>query len=437
MSSLLLEIPLDILLDISLQLDLADAIALLSTSQSLRKVMSEKYFWIQTLTRLRREQLHPIAVPLCSDLPTLSLLELQEAGKRTNRLMKNWKTAKPTMESIRKMYVDAMSDLIVIPGTGLVIVHGPAHIACWDIFTEGCVARLVLPPDVSIESATFEEHGKVMLGAIATAAPCFHAVVICIDHRVRTAVTMSEVLSHAFAHPRQQFVKRSKVTVERDTVHVVVATKIEPHQYNLLSVSLTGEQEILENVLPMIPEVQIGLTPPRVSIKLSPSGPYFLRHMATSVDIVHLTGSLPRLTHTVTPLVRPVDAVYPRFEVPADPMADIVHLTVSQSQIEFWPASHEAGQLVFGPVASFHLYLSKRTNAVVGTSGLYTLLVCTAPADQLVLLRYIPGASPAARALRMPLTPLDMQEGRLALDDHLGLVLSMREDGQLVILSYA
>ncbi|KAJ7453281.1 hypothetical protein B0H11DRAFT_277983 [Mycena galericulata] len=210
--------------------------------------MSEKTFWIYALTRVRREQMHPIAVPLCSDLSTLSLPELQEAGRRTNRLMKNWITPNPMVESIREMYVDAArSGLIVIPGTGLVIVHGRAHVACWDIFTEECVARLALP-DVSIESVTFEEYGKAMLGGYATKATCWHVIAICIDYRVRTAVTMSQVLSHTFfSHSRQQFKRRSDVTVDHGTVRVVAARD---YGYHLLSVSFAGEERILDNVLP-------------------------------------------------------------------------------------------------------------------------------------------------------------------------------------------
>lgn len=119
---------------------------------------------------MRRIQGHPIAVQIHQDLSRLSLLELQEAGARTARIIKNWASENPRLQSIREIYVDAMSDVIVIPGTGLVIAHGPAHVACWDIHTEECVARLGLHRDISIESATFEEYGKVVLGAIAANA---------------------------------------------------------------------------------------------------------------------------------------------------------------------------------------------------------------------------------------------------------------------------
>ncbi|KAJ7453287.1 hypothetical protein B0H11DRAFT_1927023 [Mycena galericulata] len=410
--------------------------------------MSEKSFWIRALTRVRREEMHPIAVPLCSDLSTLSLLDLQKAGKRTNRLMKNWMTPTPTMESIREMHVDAASDLIVIPGTGLVIVHGRGHVACWDIFTEECVARLVLPRDVAIDSAAFEEYGKVMLGAIATSAPTFHVIAICIDHRVRTAVTMSQVLSHAFSHPRNHFSGCWKVTVDHETVRVVVATH-EPYRYHLLSVTFTEEERITEDVLPMASQIDQGIlitslprvtfTPPAVLAVPSPSGPYFLRHTTTSVDVAHLTQSQHRLTNTVVPLAHSTFA-YHRSKVPADPWADVVTFSASYQTVEFWPASREAGELLFGPVASYSLDLGRISGIVdfiAGTSGLYVLLVRGTKVDPLLLLRYNPGAPPVVRTMTMPSKPLSVGVGRLALDDHLGLVLSIREDGELAILSYA
>ncbi|KAJ7458331.1 hypothetical protein B0H11DRAFT_2243032 [Mycena galericulata] len=408
MSSRIRDLPLDLILEISLQLELADAIALFSTCHSLRKFMSEKSFWIRALTRVRREEMHPIAVPLCSDLSTLSLLDLQKAGKRTNRLMKNWMTPTPTMESIREMHVDAASDLIVIPGTGLVIVHGRGHVACWDIFTEECVARLVLPRDVAIDSAAFEEYGKVMLGAIATSAPTFHVIAICIDHRVRTAVTMSQVLSHAFSHPRNHFSGCWKVTVDHETVRVVVATH-EPYRYHLLSVTFTEEERITEDVLPMASQIDQGIL------------------------------SQHRLTNTVVPLAHSTFA-YHRSKVPADPWADVVTFSASYQTVEFWPASREAGELLFGPVASYSLDLGRISGIVdfiAGTSGLYVLLVRGTKVDPLLLLRYNPGAPPVVRTMTMPSKPLSVGVGRLALDDHLGLVLSIREDGELAILSYA
>jgi hypothetical protein len=77
--------------------------------------------------------------------------------------MKNWSAKYPTPESVRAMHMDPMTEIIVIPGTNLLISHCQGFVACWDIATELCVGRLPLDPDFIVNSASFEEYGKVML----------------------------------------------------------------------------------------------------------------------------------------------------------------------------------------------------------------------------------------------------------------------------------
>jgi hypothetical protein len=110
--------------------------------------------------------MHPIAVPVGQDLSNLTAVEIREAGLRTNRLMKNWSAKYPTPEFVRAMHMDPMTEIIVIPGTNLLISHCQGFVACWDIVTELCVGRLPLDPDFIVNSASFEEYGKVMLGVL-------------------------------------------------------------------------------------------------------------------------------------------------------------------------------------------------------------------------------------------------------------------------------
>ncbi|KAJ6467582.1 hypothetical protein C8R47DRAFT_7889 [Mycena vitilis] len=128
---LFLTFPFDVILEISLRLDLGDAIALLSTCTLLRQLLEEKSFRLHALDRARRIPMHSIAVPIRQELSDLSLAQLQEAGKRANRLMKNWLSDSPRPESVREMSLDARAQIIVIPGTGLAIAHGPAFVSCF------------------------------------------------------------------------------------------------------------------------------------------------------------------------------------------------------------------------------------------------------------------------------------------------------------------
>ncbi|KAJ7478245.1 hypothetical protein FB451DRAFT_1172582 [Mycena latifolia] len=107
-----------------------------------------------------------------------------------------------------------IADIIVIPGTGLIISHGseyrtPAFVACWDIFAGRYIGRLILQHKINVESAAFEEEGS----------PSVKVMTICVDYRHRSAVAIALVVSHASAfYPRRDVRKASPVHVDHGTV---------------------------------------------------------------------------------------------------------------------------------------------------------------------------------------------------------------------------
>ncbi|KAJ7913249.1 hypothetical protein B0H13DRAFT_2005402 [Mycena leptocephala] len=442
MSFLLL--PLDVLLEICTQLDLGDTLVLLSSCTTLRQILAEKSFWLRALARVRRMQMHPIAVPIRQDLSGLTLAELQEAGKRTNRLIKNWFNEAPRPESLREMYMDAMAEIIVIPGTGLVIAHGPAFVSCWDIRTKSCVGRLVVHRHLSIDSAAFEEYGMVILGAYIQNTS-LSIMAISIDYIDPTAVSISVLLTHTFGLGTQHFHKASQVTVDHGTVRLI-ATSFEPYHYYLLSVSLAGEESVIENILPeVLRRSPLTWGPPTVCNIHSPAGPYFMRHMQRHADIVHLSTRTLDVgpSNSTVQLQLSNESRQLKSYPLADPVADIVTITAAQSAgrsiVEFWQARSENGGLAFGDVSSFFIDPAP-SNVVAGASGIYALPTMGGGGGRsapLRLLRYVPGGSTVLQELKVPGKTLYMNAGQVALDDHLGLVLSLRGDGTLRIISYA
>ncbi|KAJ7469564.1 hypothetical protein FB451DRAFT_1255009 [Mycena latifolia] len=430
MAAHLAELPLDLVLQICLCLELADAIALLSTCTGVRHAMAEKTFWIEALNRVSFYRLHPIAGPICEDLTLLSLGELQEAGKRTNRLMKSWNSDHPMPESTQTIYVDAMSDIIVVPGTGLVIVHGPAFVACWDVHSMACVARLVLPRDIVIESASFEESGKVMLGAIATDSyDVFKVLAISVDYRDRAAISILEVY-RVSPHLRRGFFKTSPVSVDHDTVRLTVSTASQPYVYSILSASFGGEHHNVRNVFPPTANNTARLRPVAVQSIPSPTGPpHFLRHMGSYGEIVHLGTR----TRTAPPSTIPLghDRIHISHHPVARPTGGVVHVTADADAVQFWTAEDGVLGRLFGPVTQYPVLGGLRT-AVAGVSGVYVLLACKDV--PLRLLRYTPAGEVVQRLLDVPRF---MQGARLALDDHLGLIFGLHQDGTLRIMSYA
>jgi hypothetical protein len=126
-----------------------------------------------------------------------------------------------------------------------------------------------------------------------------------------------------------------------------------------------------------------------------------------------------------------------------DPVADVVTITAGPSAgrsiVEFWQAHSENGGLAFGDVSSFFIDPAP-SNVVAGASGIYALLTMGGGGGggsaALRLLRYVPGGSIVLQELKVPGKTLYVNAGQLALDDHLGLVLSLRGDGTLRIISY-
>lgn len=74
---------------------------------------------------------------------------------------------------------------------------------------------------------------------------------ISIDYIDPTAVSISVLLTHTFGLGAQHFHKASQVTVDHGTVRMI-ATSFEPYHYYLLSVSLAGEESVIENILPEV-----------------------------------------------------------------------------------------------------------------------------------------------------------------------------------------
>ncbi|KAJ7368642.1 hypothetical protein DFH08DRAFT_831876 [Mycena albidolilacea] len=443
-----LSFPSDVILGIALMLDLAEAVVLLSTCTMLREYSFEKSFWLSALDRVRGVQMHPIAVPVGQDLSNLTAVEIREAGLRTNRLMKNWSAKYPTPESVRAMHMDPMTEIIVIPGTNLLISHCQGFVACWDIATELCVGRLPLDPDFIVNSASFEEYGKAMLGVLFGNGLTISVSAVCVDYHDCGAVSISLVVAHSFQLPQQrQFSVASQVVVDHSQVRVIAATfESLVNVYYLLSVSFSGEARIIENIFETTQS--IGRIPPIFRI-LFPNhdGVDFLRRLYDHADIAHVpTRTTAKPSTSKVQRRIPISFGLHTNYTPAAPIASVVNVAKDHPKniVEFWHAVPTLdGGLAITDVYS-HGFDWPNDYPVVGASGVYTLHSFIDPrtprnegvGHMLTLFRYIPGGAPIIRELWIR-AKLNIEEGRLALDDHLGIILLLRRDGLLHIVSYA
>ncbi|KAJ7743420.1 hypothetical protein B0H14DRAFT_2987491 [Mycena olivaceomarginata] len=370
----LLDLPMDLILALCRRMLLSDLISFLSSCSVLRGYTAERSLWIDVLHRTQQTEMQPIAQPIRQDLSKLNLHDLQNGARQTYRLAKNWMVPAPTPRSIREVgYVGGDSELIIIPGTGLVLVTGRSGstsgnpLACWNIHVDPaeCCASLDLGAHVVVESASFDEWGKVLLGAWDPSVNVHRLLAIRVDYRDLSAVSISLICSHDFDHrPRPEAWPTSHVSARRGT-HIV-PIRLPAHE------SLTG---------------------------LPASG-------MSDVDE----------------------------DLPARPTSDILHISYSMHALEFsLPAPGE--QPVFGPVA-MRVPVERDAKchiAAASPSGRYALVV---EGKQALLSRFGYGGTREDRPLELEVVNMGSSDWWMAMDDNLGLVLALHGNGTLRIFSY-
>ncbi|KAJ7817622.1 hypothetical protein B0H14DRAFT_3148209 [Mycena olivaceomarginata] len=228
----LLDLPMDLILALCRRMLLSE-ISFLSSCSVLRGYTAERSLWIDVLHRTQQTEMQPIAQPIRQDLSKLNLHDLQNGARQTYRLAKNWMVPAPTPRSIREVgYVGGDSQLIVIPGTGLVLVTGRSGstsgnpLACWNIHVDPaeCCVSLDLGAHVVVESASFDEWGKVLLGAWDPSVNVHRLLAIRVNYRDLSAVSISLICSHDFDHrPRPEAWPTSHVSAHRGTDYQLAA----------------------------------------------------------------------------------------------------------------------------------------------------------------------------------------------------------------------
>ncbi|KAJ7939591.1 hypothetical protein B0H13DRAFT_1850372 [Mycena leptocephala] len=434
----LLDLPMDLILALCRRMLLSDLISFLSSCGVLRGYTAERSLWVDVLHRTQQTEMQPIAQPIRQDLSKLNLHDLQNGARQTYRLAKNWTAPAPKPRSIREVgYIGEDSQLIVIPGTGLVLVTGRCgstsgnRVACWNIRVDPaeCCASLDLGAHVVVESASFDKWGEVLLGAWDYSVNVHRLLAIRVDYRGLSAVSILLICSHDFDHrPRPEAWPTSHVTARRGTVSVVVADNM-GSMYTLLTVSFDGSNK---HIVPIRLPAHESLTGLTTQIVPSSNGPYLLRH----IEPGNLGPPLaPAHRHTIIQLGLPASGMSDVDEdLPARPTSDILHISYSMHALEFsLPAPGE--QPVFGPVA-MRVPVERDTQyhiAAASPSGRYALVV---EGKQALLSRFGYGGTREDRPLELEGVNMGSSDWWMAMDDNLGLVLALHGNGTLRIFSY-
>ncbi|KAJ7479473.1 hypothetical protein FB451DRAFT_1239061 [Mycena latifolia] len=219
-------LPLDIILEVAWELNLADSVHLLTTCSTFRSLLSSRNFWIQALYRIKDVHKQPLPCSAAVDISTLSLATLQVMAQRAHRLDRTWSQELIRPVSVRTLPVGR--DIIgihAIYGTDLILtVTSGRRVSCFDTHSGECLASIDFPGNTWIRDRDFtvgpcpvELPGQCLL-AFGSTDSINGSVELCalrLDFRNREHVTLDKEFSKRWNSPRSFF---RNVTIDEHVI---------------------------------------------------------------------------------------------------------------------------------------------------------------------------------------------------------------------------
>ncbi|KAJ7289314.1 hypothetical protein C8J57DRAFT_1277323 [Mycena rebaudengoi] len=450
MSQTEIQIPLDVVLDISAALDLQHSLRLLATCKNYQSLSSSKAFWLGTLNRMTDVHRRPLPCPGGADLSTMALEKLRGMAIHAYRLMQNWSAENPTPVSARTFQMSpGIRELRLIPGTHLminVVLNG--DIFCWDTIAGTCLGSITSPLYcyITIGSNPFEVPGQCFFGVGYDFVTHFELAVICINYDDSANVTIAKIHSYEWAIP--------------DSPHTCVDVALDGNQIGMI-VEQTFRMPLAlvycnhhDKMIHCINTQLLGSrhSPPCCLIH---AGQFYIasRHkLAMDISHVRTDSSSSQAMQSLSSSIRRVAQVLhphpprfpyqlrpPRYDVfgvtrdslplDADPDINCVH---------FWPAIDTNAELTLGPTCSYQhdCHISRMH---VGSSGRFVVIATSYNLQPSVgLVHYVAHPTPHITFRRLDI-PFDLVNSYAiyALDDRLGvLYLGNARDNTIAVVSY-
>ncbi|KAJ7438005.1 hypothetical protein B0H11DRAFT_2105977 [Mycena galericulata] len=450
------DLPLDILLEITEDLDLPDSLHLISTCTEFKPILHLPHFWIMSLKRIQQIHRRPLPCSPGTDIPALPLDRLRELAIHAYKLRKTWASKTPAPVSFHYFKIrDEPIAVLPIQGTRMVVTISVDRLTCWDTTSGESLAALNCAGNQPwIPSAfPFIRPGMCAIGMAYPSVDgmSLRLAIVAIDHRNPSVLHVSEVLARTWTTPRNS------------SVCCVVATET-----GIASVIINDEDTFLlfsrigDEILHRVPLGLVGdSTSPRCAIV--EDGFLITRQCAYSkgsVDIIHVRAAASA-TDTDT---FPVHKVTREFFFYGEqtfglepcntrvPLYGILNVTTCYSMpiypsddfqnynLQFWPAEYDDhnSTLTVGELY-FMEHESHITELGVGSSA-----TCAVTRDYdgvLGLVQYVSHGHPTPHVEFRELDIDGRDVTHLALDDGLGVVyLVTREAGDeydLTVASYA
>ncbi|KAJ4000123.1 hypothetical protein F5050DRAFT_1804354 [Lentinula boryana] len=178
-------LPLDVLLELITFLPVFDALSLVSTSQKLHTLRSNRSFWHILIQTLRRSSV-PLACPLHAELTqNLEILTLRTLQRQQTIL-----SPSPSPIRVRNYlgYLRGVESISTISGTHLYLTcdlkDGMAR--CWDLTNGNALAEIYVGRNILAKSTLSTEKGKFLICLLVAETTrefvATSVVVLCLDY---------------------------------------------------------------------------------------------------------------------------------------------------------------------------------------------------------------------------------------------------------------
>ncbi|KAJ7610111.1 hypothetical protein FB45DRAFT_1066311 [Roridomyces roridus] len=400
------DFPLDVVLELTKELDLPDALHLAATCSFCAEVLRMPYFWINALTRMDRVNRIPSPCVPETDLTALSLETLREIAIHASKLHRRWSSASPRPVAVHTFDLvgDRVLYLFPIEGKRMVITVSFPRIACWDTDSGQCLGfwnRRDRANDAWSASSPF-----------TTAGMCYIGFVSHLDTRIKfTIVARGGSLS-------DELRPLSMVIVNAHTIGVVMSRDDPvPDSSRCLLFSRISDGLLRQFTLPIEPSIHslVGLA---VDDDFLIIGQSF-----TSM------GPITSLRSTPSRRLRVQQLDFP----PPEPTIEQQGSSLGYHNIELLAGSILSYESP-GFVDSF----------AVGSTGIWVITVDLDNAQELGLLHYVSEPTPHVDFRSLPVSPeiqelLKDEDWEYALDDRLGvlyLMLPGDEKARMTVIYY-
>ncbi|KAJ7215580.1 hypothetical protein GGX14DRAFT_608604 [Mycena pura] len=465
-------IPVDILLEICMHLDLEDSTSLFLTCSAFRSLPSLKDFWLKTLERIQVVYRQPLPCHAGVDVPSLTRDELRKLAFHAYRLQKIWSLDRAVPVRVRTFPLgEDYAQICVIPGTNVLITNSNKRLACWHTIS-GARLAVINHQDAdagySMERCTPSRFpGYCLIGLSYKSRLHLGLLGIKVDYRLGNEVTLSTVYSNEMRSADYAPISIPKVALDDTRIGMVFTSYIDQ-----LSVLVYCEFD--DNIVHHIPlGLRVGSLPSCVLHR----GHFYINGqdlddpstvLSVCVDTscscgihqwtIPFPSSIPGAeTHCISlsapQLFSPTYGVFGVMRRTSQTLPFPGQLIRS---VHFWPATAAAAAagppLTLGAPAFYEHFTDMAALAVGAASGQCAVVIDVASRQQYVrpeiglgIVRYVihPGANPHTTFHRLDTGSVAITHytAVMAFDDALGVVyithVAEGEKATLSVISYA